>query len=227
MAYKLNIGCFNNTVEGWINVDITPHAFIAKYPILRELLFRLKILTPERYREHLERKFNNILRHDVRKGLPFPSHRCIYIYSSHFIEHLFHFEVVNFFEECYRVLSKGGLVRTVVPDFFSYVQIYSAFRRVRIESLEPENYLNDYKLLKELSSFLLPFFGNAYAKDKKELSKCGHKSLWDAITLAYVLKNAGFSNLRMCSFREGTLPDLEMLETRASGSIYVEAEKQK
>ena len=223
--FKLNIGCFNNPVDGWVNIDITPHALIAKYPILRELFFRLKILTPERYNEHLDGRFNNIMRYDVRKGLPFPDSSCFFIYSSHFIEHLFYPQVVKFFEECYRVLEKGGIVRTVVPDFYDYVQKYLAFRKEKIGSLQPESYLNDYKFLKELSSFLLPFFGGIYAKDKKRFLKYGHKSLWDEISLAYILKKVGFNNLQMYHFRRGKLPDLDKLERRNRGSIYLEAEK--
>ncbi|MEO0189986.1 MAG: methyltransferase domain-containing protein, partial [candidate division WOR-3 bacterium] len=141
---KLNIGCFNNPVDGWINIDITLHTIIAKFPLFRELLYKFRILSPERYKEHLEGKFDNILRYDIRKGLPFPDGCCIYIYSSHFIEHLFYPEVEKFFMECYRVLCKGG-VRTVVPDFYNYVQKYMNFRKENVGNIILEDCLNDDK----------------------------------------------------------------------------------
>lgn len=49
-------------------------------------------------------------------ALPFPDESIDFVYSEHFFEHLFFDEAVALLAECGRVLKKGGVVRTVVPD---------------------------------------------------------------------------------------------------------------
>ncbi|CAB4121840.1 AdoMet_MTases domain containing protein [uncultured Caudovirales phage] len=41
------------------------------------------------------------------------------IFSSHFVEHLDGFERMKFFDECYRILKKGGKMRLVHPYYKS------------------------------------------------------------------------------------------------------------
>lgn len=54
---------------------------------------------------------------DARNRLNIPSNSIEYIYSSHFVEHLEHDELVAHLKECYRVLEPGGVLRLGVPDF--------------------------------------------------------------------------------------------------------------
>jgi len=54
---------------------------------------------------------------DVRNRLNIPSNSIEYIYSSHFIEHLEHADLVAHLKECYRILKAGGVLRLGVPDF--------------------------------------------------------------------------------------------------------------
>jgi len=53
-----------------------------------------------------------------RKGgaLPFPDGSFAFIYSEHFLEHLYFDEALALLEECRRVLGPNGVVRTCVPD---------------------------------------------------------------------------------------------------------------
>lgn len=54
---------------------------------------------------------------DVRNRLNIPNDSIEYIYSSHFVEHLEHKDLVAHLKECYRVLEIGGVLRLGVPDF--------------------------------------------------------------------------------------------------------------
>ena len=54
---------------------------------------------------------------DARNRLNIKSSTIKYIYSSHFVEHLEHDELVAHLSECYRVLEPGGCLRIGVPDF--------------------------------------------------------------------------------------------------------------
>ncbi len=60
---------------------------------------------------------------DIEKdGIPFPDNYFDVIYSKSFIEHMYHPE--NYFEEAYRVLKKGGILITLVPDWEANYKIY-------------------------------------------------------------------------------------------------------
>lgn len=53
-----------------------------------------------------------------RKGdrLPFADDAFDYVFSEHFLHHLFFDEALALLRECHRVLAPGGVLRTVVPD---------------------------------------------------------------------------------------------------------------
>jgi predicted SAM-dependent methyltransferase len=53
-----------------------------------------------------------------RKGdaLPFADQAFDYIFSEHFLHHLFFDEAFDLLRECHRVLRPYGVIRTVVPD---------------------------------------------------------------------------------------------------------------
>lgn len=53
-----------------------------------------------------------------RKGdaLPFDDETFSFVYSEHFFKHLFLDEAIYLFREIYRVMAKGAVCRTVVPD---------------------------------------------------------------------------------------------------------------
>ncbi len=53
---------------------------------------------------------------DIRKRLPYPDNSASHMFCEHCVEHVTHQEAWNFFEECYRVLAPGGVVRIAVPD---------------------------------------------------------------------------------------------------------------
>ena len=54
---------------------------------------------------------------DARAKLKIPDDSIEYIYSSHFVEHLKHEELVFHLKECYRFLKPGGVLRIGVPEF--------------------------------------------------------------------------------------------------------------
>jgi SAM-dependent methyltransferase len=53
---------------------------------------------------------------DLRAWLPFENDSVDFIFSEHVVEHLRPFEAWHYFEECFRILKRGGVVRTTVPD---------------------------------------------------------------------------------------------------------------
>ena len=57
-----------------------------------------------------------VVRHDLRRGLPFADEECDAVYHSHVLEHLTTDAGRDLLVECHRVLRAGGIVRVVVPD---------------------------------------------------------------------------------------------------------------
>lgn len=118
---KLHLGCGLNTPEGWINVDGSWNAWLAKHPNLKRLLKIIRLLP----RSALEIPWKpNIRTHDVRRTLPFSNDSLSVVYASHLLEHLYLEEAKRLLGECFRVLKPGGILRTVVPDLKSLVEEY-------------------------------------------------------------------------------------------------------
>lgn len=86
---KLHLGAFNCGVEGWVNTDITPHIWVSKIPFLPIVLFKLGLITKERYQEHSQKMFNKLTYLNLTKKLSFASDSVEAVYSSHVLEHLF------------------------------------------------------------------------------------------------------------------------------------------
>lgn len=97
---KVNCGCGNMILPGWINADIeAPPRKLFAGP------------SPER---------PNLMA-DLSKGLPFSDGVLTHVYSNNFLEHLKPFDGRRFLREAYRILVPGGTIRTVVPDVAQYV----------------------------------------------------------------------------------------------------------
>jgi predicted SAM-dependent methyltransferase len=91
---RLHLGCADNYLPGWINVDLA---------------------RPGRRLD---------LRWDVRRGLPFPDGICRAIFAEHLLEHLDVLEGITLIGECLRVLWPAGILRIGVPDLARYVSSY-------------------------------------------------------------------------------------------------------
>jgi SAM-dependent methyltransferase len=118
---KLHLGCGLNTPEGWINLDGSWNAWLAKYPILREILGAFHILSANQLNIPWR---PDILIHNFRKPLPFEDNSLQAIYASHLLEHLYFEETKRLLNECFRVLRSGGILRMIVPDLQAIVMEY-------------------------------------------------------------------------------------------------------
>jgi hypothetical protein len=49
--------------------------------------------------------------------------------------------------------------------------------------------------------------------------------MYDAPSLTAMLSEAGFTNVTVCKFRQGRVPDCETLDNRPEDSIHIEADK--
>ena len=122
------------------------------------------------------------------------------IFSSHFLEHLFRKDADHLLRECYRVLKPGGILRISVPDLEYAVSLYAAD--------EKEKMLRNYYFVDDDDSY--------YAR---------HKYMYDYAMLESQLTGIGFAEVARCQYRQGRVPDIEILDNRPEESLFVEAVK--
>ena len=111
----LNLGCGVKTSDSpdVTNIDWSFYLRLSRMGAPGRAAGRL--LGRER-RRRLESIPENILVHDLRKGIPFPDRSVDAVYQSHLLEHLDRAVAARLMAETHRVLKPGGLQRIVVPD---------------------------------------------------------------------------------------------------------------
>jgi SAM-dependent methyltransferase len=67
---------------------------------------------------------HEVLTHDIAKGIPYPAGTFDLVYHSHLLEHLKKDSAIEFLKECYRVLTKRGIIRVAVPDLEQIARTY-------------------------------------------------------------------------------------------------------
>jgi SAM-dependent methyltransferase len=200
---KINLGCGLAVHEGWINVDASLNAMVAAWPRpAHRVLYRLsgasQYYSSDEYCELLEQ--HRFVHHDAAYGLPFADNTADFIYSSHFLEHLFKDEAQRVLRESLRALKPGGIVRICVPDLAHAVALYA--------SGDKRAMLENYFFVEDRASFL-----------------ARHKYMYDFELLAAELTAAGFVDVQRCAYQAGRTPDLVHLDNRPEETLYVEAAK--
>ncbi len=200
---KLNLGCGLAVTQGWVNVDASLNALVASWPrLLHKILYRLsganRYYSLEQYCDLLEKHV--FVHHDLSHSLPLKDNTADFIYSSHFLEHLFKPDAEHLLKESYRVLKPGGTVRVCVPDLAYAVLLYSQGKK--------EQMLENYFFVEDKESFL-----------------ARHKYMYDFELLKNLLEKIGFVQIERCSYQKGRTPDIDQLDNRPEETLFVEAVK--
>ena len=239
----LNLGCGSKTCQSpdVLNIDWSVSLIIKKNFFLRILLS--KLLTKER-QNNLKKLSQNIIVHDLQKGLPYANNSIDAVYHSHLLEHIDCTEVKVFLMEIFRVLKPNGVQRIVVPDLYflckSYVENY-------------EKCINQNKLIKKHDNYVAAILEQAVRKEASGSSKQNkilrkienlilgdarkrgetHQWMYDSINLKSILNEVGFKNIKVQTFRTSLIfnwnkygldLDNENKEYK-QGSLYIEATK--
>jgi SAM-dependent methyltransferase len=204
---KLHLGCELNTPSEWINVDGSWGAWLAKYQRLRTFLKLSKLFS----RQLLIKDWNpDVLVHDLRKSLPFPDNSIAAIYACHVLEHLYLTESQKLLKECYRIMKPDGIIRIVVPDLRAIVLEYSGGKEEKTGGrLTLADRLNQRLSLRSET----PPVGNLIYKIYSIVKDFhSHKWMYDADSLSYHVKQAGFTNIRVTQAHESLIEDIEKIE---------------
>ena len=144
---------------------------------------------------------------DLRNGIPLRNNTVSSIYTSHMLEHIPYKQLIQFLEECKRVLKPGGTFSVCVPNARNYIQAYvekQQFRKYETLYVPAISYTN---------SFIDQVNYISYMDGQ-------HCYLFDEENLLNILKKVGFSNVCLRKF-DGKI---DMLE-RDFESIYALAIK--
>lgn len=202
-SIKVNLGCGLAVAPGWINVDASLNAmFAGPWIWLIKLMYRIsgsnRYYTLDQYTNILSE--NRFVFHDLARSLPFSESSVDFFYSSHFFEHLFKADAQRLMRDCHAALKEGGILRIAIPDLEYAVEQYKAGKKRQM--------LENYFFVDDLSSYL-----------------ARHKYMYDFELIKEVLSNVGFHDVRQCKYREGQVPNLNILDNRPEETLFIEAYK--
>lgn len=140
---------------------------------------------------------------DLSKGIPFAGCSVEWVYSAHVLEHIPLPGALQLFEESFRVLESGGLMRVVVPDAGVLLGSYSG--------------TNDASWAHEFPTRMLAVNALFYEN--------GHRTMWDAELMIAALAAAGFTQLRERAYLDSDMQPCPDDERRKDGSLFVEGRK--
>ena len=142
---------------------------------------------------------------DLTRRLPFADGAADAVFLEHVLEHFPLASVFGLLAESRRLLAPGGIVRVGVPDFGRYLESYAGDRAF-IERERPGR-----------PTALLAVAEVALGH--------GHRSVWDAETLARVLAEAGFADVSRRAFGDSALDPAPDNPRREGETVYAEARK--
>jgi SAM-dependent methyltransferase len=219
---RLHLGCGMVTPEGWLNVDGSWGAIVAKHPRVQKALSKMGIGPPPRPGVSWSA---SITIHDLRKRFPWKDGAFEAVYASHTLEHVHLNEARGVLRECFRVLKPGGVCRMVVPDLEHQVRLcygedaqrngaagageeggdwsgcdttLAADRLLRMMGMRrpspPSGSNPVYRLYRTLNDFR------------------AHKWMYDEESLSARFREAGFAEVARCGCRESRIHAIEAVE---------------
>ena len=238
MSVILNLGCGTKTSPSVTNVDWSIHARLRRNPVGR----RLAPLVLKDERRRLFLGMDDVLVHDLKKGIPASDASVDAVYHSPVLEHLARGAVPAFLNEVRRVLRPGGVHRIVVPDLEGYAREYlssleRACRKPQARALhdttvsrmilqmvrrEAAGTSEQAPLQRRVENLLL---GDARKRGET------HMWMWDRVNLPEALEAAAFKDVQILDWETSQIPDWNKIgldrgpdgDEYKPGSIYVEA----
>ncbi|MEM9502328.1 MAG: class I SAM-dependent methyltransferase [Cyanobacteria bacterium P01_E01_bin.43] len=206
----LNLGCGTKTSESLdvVNIDWSIYLRMSTNPITK----RIAPFVLDKTRLARMRSLpNNIMVHNLAKGIPFKDGTADVVYHSHVLEHLDFPIAMRFLEEARRVLKPNGVLRVVVPDFEMMARAYVDHLAVCEQDSSAMFDHNDYLRPMIEQSVRREAFGTTQQRSLRRLVENlvlgdarqrgeTHQWMYDRFTLQAAMKTAGYSDTQVCPY---------------------------
>lgn len=184
MKKYVQYGCGLTAPKEWINYDVSPTLRLQKIPFIGSIV-KLNTTFPQ-----------NVLFGDIIKGLPVEDNSCNGLYCSHTLEHLSLEDLRIALRNSYKILKNDGIFRCVLPDLEFAARLYlkeldAGDFNASMKFIANTTMLGVEKREKGLKALMVSIFGNSK-----------HLWMWDSKSLSEELKQAGFRNIRNCSYND-------------------------
>ena len=238
---NLGAGTKVSTHREVINVDWSIYFKIKKSPILNYIA---QIFVEGDRLQRLNSIGDNIIVHDLSKGIPFDSDSIDVVYHSHFLEHLERDAAKLFLKEVRRTLKPNGIQRIIVPDFEQLCKEYLDHIRYCEGNLDAFRNHDIYiqNIIEQIvrkegvgTQMQKPFFRHLENLIRGDARKRGetHQWMYDRFNLKSLLAELNFKNIMVQNYYSSSIPDWNRfgLDLDKNGnedkkrSLYMEAEK--
>lgn len=147
---------------------------------------------------------------DIRHPLPFKDQSCSAIFCEHVIEHLNQHDGKQLFNQFFRMLQPGGVVRISTPDAFRYLESY----------VSGEGFLYQPRF----SDRAIPPIDRV---NRMMRENGGHLWIYDQQSLIMALRSAGFTRTKIQSIGSSCHERMVGIDSpeREFESMYIEAIK--
>lgn len=237
----LNLGCGSKVSADCINIDWAIHLRIARS---RSLYILASPFLSEARRKYILGLGDNVLLHNLKKGIPFNDNSVDVIYHSHMLEHIDREDVEGFQREVMRVLKPGGIQRVCVPDLGFLVARYSqslkSSREDVVQQASHDTFVGDILtqcVRKEAAGTssqppLRRWIENLLLGGARRRGET-HQWMYDDVNLAALLRECGFTDVTREGFNRSNIDGWVSLglEVKENGqeykpdSLYMEAVK--
>ncbi|MFH1131686.1 MAG: hypothetical protein V1754_10145, partial [Pseudomonadota bacterium] len=213
---KINIGCGQaaTSADGWVNIDKSPNAWLAKHKGVRWVLKTLRMVPSTTYKTNYREDVQVV---DVQKrGLPVEEGTASWIYCSHLIGSMNRDEALCLLKECKRALKSGGRIRIVTPDLQALAKRWGRSADAYLKGNREYFMVWDNQELAIGDCFVksleLELFTRTKLNRLQRLFDYPLQYFYDFESLELVLLNAGFSKVEKLSYRDSTMPDVDRLD---------------
>jgi SAM-dependent methyltransferase len=213
----LNLGCGTKTSTRpeMTNIDWSIYLRLKRNWLLRTIV---PLFVKGQRLERFKSLGDNIMVHNLAKGIPFESNAIDVVYHSHLLEHLDKDFAKLFLLEIKRVLKPNGIIRIVVPDLEKickdYISHISISENNDDEAQNHDNYITpiiEQSVRRESYGTsqqkpLRRFFENTFLGDARRRGET-HQWMYDKINLSALLISLGYKNTQLQSYNTSSIPD--------------------
>lgn len=199
---KVNLGSGLTVAPGWINIDADFNVLMSGMPkFIKRYIYKKtgakNWYTEQQFLDTLEK--NTFYHHRIDYGIPFHDNSIDFIFTSHFLEHVYREDAVKILEDSLRALKPGGIIRVSIPDL-----------DIAIEMVREGKYNEGLEL------FFVDSKSDQYSK---------HHYLYNFEMMRKIMTDIGYTDVIKCNFQEGRTPDINILDCREDVTLFLEAKK--